>query len=836
MASQEEIAAKAADVLQGIARQINCLSDDNRTTRRRGIDGIRKATLGKEPPLEKEILKEVLNHIVKSILKCFSDPVEKCRELAIHFIGDYITSVDNFEDILPYLIPTLVQRLGCKEIVENAEELRLTLVELLTKIVEICKKNVAPYLDDMIQILQKTIVDPYPEVKKQSCKCTSLLAKTIPEHFHLLSESLIAPLLLTVSHQHSKVRVACINTIGDVLQYGSPKPMENVIPHLTQRFFDQAPTVRVAVTDVVGHWLLDFIDRYSFHSKLIPLLLGSVSDELPEIQNQAKQLWKDVGAKYQDENEEELKKQIDFGGPDPALPPGEDERPGLGCRILVYRNLIKILPGIVNDLSDWTVSNRVMSSKLLCVLLLNAEDHVTQHLAALLTGLYKACGDDEQQVVERVIKSAELTGWFVKPEIYCNLVLPTLKSSQNANVLTIFAALIRGTPPGVLQSRLHEICDTLAEPDVCRAAEMKYLYQVLACTDAVISKCGEDCKEYSLQLFTVLLTVLAMTNNIDLMDEVKVTLKKLSEVQGLGDSYELYHQHTKQVLDSLKGSYEQWTNYSTERLIFDTLLTEAGPVVGEHLDEVIPMLKTNLRPEKDPELRLKLFSLLSRLVTNASYTLNSQERFGDFVIVVVKDMIIPNCVWHAGRTSAAVRTITVSCLWALFQSELLTDVKLNPILDDLVTQLVSLLEDDVRTTRLVTCRVLQKLLTLCKHSFDPERLHKMYMELLKRMDDSNDEVRVATARTFSAYFNCFQSDYDASFYRAHLEEMYKGLLVHLDDPDPIIQDAVFDVLKQAASICPAMLQRQIDDVKHKHRIPKYCNHLSEHINTLQSSS
>ncbi len=96
-----------------------------------------------------------------------------------------------------------------------------------------------------------------------------------------------------------------------------------------------------------------------------------------------------------------------------------------------------------------------------------------------------------------------------------------------------------------------------------------------------------------------------------------------------------------------------------------------GAVVGEHLDDIIPMLRTNLHPDKDPELRLKFFSLLSRLVMSAGETLDSTHRFGDFTLIVVKDMVIPNVVWHAGRTAAAIRTIAASCLWALLQSGML---------------------------------------------------------------------------------------------------------------------------------------------------------------------
>ena len=114
----------------------------------------------------------------------------------------------------------------------------------------------------------------------------------------------------------------------------------------------------------------------------------------------------------------------------------------------------------------------------------------------------------------------------------------------------------------------------------------------------------------------------------------------------------------------------------------------------------------------------------------------------------------------------------------------------NSTMDELLPQLISLLEDDVISTRLITCRIIQKLLAICGSTFHPDRLHTMYMELLKRLDDSNDEIRIAVSKTFMTYFECFPKEYDVPCYRAHLETLYRGLLVHLDDPDQRIQQAI----------------------------------------------
>ena len=35
------------------------------------------------------------------------------------------------------------------------------------------------------------------------------------------------------------------------------------------------------------------------------------------------------------------------------------DRPSLGCRVLVQRNLSKILPAALRDMADWTVDTRI---------------------------------------------------------------------------------------------------------------------------------------------------------------------------------------------------------------------------------------------------------------------------------------------------------------------------------------------------------------------------------------------------------------------------------------------------------------------------------------------
>ena len=202
------------NILRNITRFINGLTDENRNTRKKALEGITKEILRRKPQLEPGDVQEILNEILKNLLQILSDPVEKCRELSLCFMTDCLKIVPEPHEFLSFAIPVVVQRLGQQDIVETSEEMRLSLVKLLLMLVESCKKRMGPYVDDMVKILQRTIVDPYPEVKKESCHCSSALAKAVPEFFHMQSETLIKPLLMSVSHQHSRVRVEVVKAIG----------------------------------------------------------------------------------------------------------------------------------------------------------------------------------------------------------------------------------------------------------------------------------------------------------------------------------------------------------------------------------------------------------------------------------------------------------------------------------------------------------------------------------------------------------------------------------------------------------------------------------------------
>ncbi|XP_062999555.1 dynein axonemal assembly factor 5 [Elgaria multicarinata webbii] len=819
---------RLAEVNQALARHLSGLQDESRQARLRALAGIRQTVL--EQRLSPPVLQEVFGKMLLGPLtRCLAaDPAERCRELALELTRHGLSSGNRPGKALPFLMPALARRLCLpRGDGEPCEELRLGLLQLLGLLLEVCDGDaLAPFLPEVVRILHSALLDPYPQAKREGCAGLSACAKAVPEHFHMQSESLINPLMQAISHPHYRVRVAVIQATGAAIQFGNAKSLDDVLSHLAQRCFDDIPQVREALISVVGEWLLHLRDRYSYFHKLIPLLLSGLTDEIHENKELALTYWKKVGLQWEKENEDDIKDKLDFYAVPSYYPPGL-ARPELGCRELVTRNIFKILPGLCHDITDWVEGTRIKASQLLLILLQHVEDHITQHMELLLRTLYRVCSDEENAVVTNCVQASELIGAFVSPAVSLKLIVSDLEKAPMPSYLMILAAVLRGSPRKVLQPHLVFLANTLSRPEISqRSEEVFYVEQLLRCVEALIDVCQADCKEISLQLTKVLVTITAIPSAGHFHVKLEEAMDALAEVQNLGGVVDLYRQHITQLMEWVSLTYHNWSCYSPELLQLDVIATHSGPVIGEALQDFITILKTCLQPSRDPRMRLKLFTCLGQLLQKPSKTINSQGQFCNYLEIVIKDILAPNLQWQAGRTAAAIRTTAVACLWALIYSELLSPEEMLNVGDALMPQIIATLDEDSKMTRLLSCRIIRVLLDGCGKQFE---LRKIYPELLKRLDDVSHDVRLAAAKALISWFRCINDDENKALLKSNIEVLYQELLVHLDDPDQNIQSAVLDILKEGGILYPDILAKEIKAVVQKHRSPSYCDQLLQHI-------
>lgn len=146
-------------------------------------------------------------------------------------------------------------------------------------------------------------------------------------------------------------------------------------------------------------------------------------------------------------------------------------------------------------------------------------------------------------------------------------------------------------------------------------------------------------------------------------------------------------------------------------------------------------------------------------------------------------------------------------------------VQLLSLEEKLVPLVLSALEEDAQTSRLFACRSLSIVLELTGSSLHPDALNKIYprnlhrrlltlltrssrssesfsfspfvtADLLKRLDDSSEEVRSVALRALGLWLSGLTEEYNPEWCAAHLQLLFQQLLLHLDDPDSSVQEQV----------------------------------------------
>lgn len=215
------------------------------------------------------------------IIKCYADRFEVCRSLAATIFNDFIVNAAGVNDShVDYILPVLKRRIGQGAIVEESEELRLQLTEQLLIVVQVfsIERNdrdpLMRHYNDIIDVILKTLTDPYACVQRKSCEVITALAGAT-RAFSARAENLVDPLIALLCHRQSATRVIAIDTLGLVCLHIDNKndKILKIITSISPLLMDQVPSVRRQCGYVGCRWLVELVDRYSFFERILPLVL-----------------------------------------------------------------------------------------------------------------------------------------------------------------------------------------------------------------------------------------------------------------------------------------------------------------------------------------------------------------------------------------------------------------------------------------------------------------------------------------------------------------------------------------------------------------------------------
>lgn len=96
----------------------------------------------------------------------------------------------------------------------------------------------------------------------------------------------------------------------------------------------------------------------------------------------------------------------------------------------------------------------------------------------------------------------------------------------------------------------------------------------------------------------------------------------------------------------------------------------------------------------------------------------------------------------------------------------------------------SCLDDDwMNELRFASVILTRKIMERIKDDIDYDIFKEIYPEMLKRLDDAQDGIRVEAAKTFELFFELLPKDWSNSLY----DYCVKNIFIHLDDSSADIQ-------------------------------------------------
>lgn len=756
---------------------------------------------------------KILAQIVKFSCRLFHDDSEHIRQETTDNIKKLLDKINGSPTVFAGLIPTLESRLGSEQINEECEELRLSQLEIIHKALKDYKQTMGSYLNEICAILFRTLQDPFHNIRLLSNEILLILISDFAFNIHQYSEQLILPLINSLNHQQSKIRSATVRSMSNLLKISDPALLRKNLAYLVQRCFDENASVRYTLFEEIHDYLGTYRDRYSFFNLLIPIYFGFFDDEDVFISTESKEKWVKLGEQFQNENELDLKEEIDYPTEQPKNYPEKAIRPNLGCRELVGRNVIGMLPALARDCGDnLNKDNRKMASCVLGHIARHAERVIHQHVPKFVEIISKGVQDNSSDVIQNHKETARWLCTLADNDLILKILLPSIQGLS----LGTLSILDKFTEISTSQEDLTAVLTSLDKSTYGFYKEDRIISLIRNINRNISQKlqvCDLDHKQIlNIEIFCQALISKEKKLNDDVLQNIvyKTFTTKADVLNCYGPD----------LVQHFEGSVKSWNINSPEYSAWAYLLQiccqeKATAAIEASSNNFEHLLVPN---SENGRVRLHVLEMLFELVSNNHSIFNP-------ILKKIISLVTKNIVYRAGRIETASRLLAISALGFLVP-ELDSDEQLKwyKAFEETIK---SATEDDEITTRTNSLLIIGNVLHNEKIQFDYDFLHKIYVVFLQRLDDSMDTIRTLACQCLERLFKILGSladTYDVQCYGAHVEYSMNVLFLHLDDDKTDIYSAVSKSLIALAKLAPQKVlkyaQQEGPNMKNKSRIQK----------------
>jgi len=703
---------------------------------------------------------------------------------------------------------------------EDIEEVRVVLVGLLQEMLTAASSGLLAAVDILVPTIAAACRDPAPEVKRSGCSCASLLASKSGEGIEeKLWEDLLAGVASgnqsALGHQHAKVREAAVKALGTLLPIAPASMWEKILPKVKGVHQDRHAKVRLSLIRIILDWLLAGCAAQHRSGLLVQLLMAE-ADEVPEVSQFAEGAIASAASHFNPE----------AAGPLDAI------------EALLGAHLAEIVPEVVDDVVEWRSSTRLKAAQTLVVVVKYAANCCADHLDAFLPALFKGCRDDDDEVAKFIFEASEAIGEVVTPDHFIKRIMQHATSGkyeaiQRVSHLQVLACMLATAEPEEVIDALPILFDGLRSPVLNQEAGILVHQQIVDCVASVIDNCEGQCNPEATGLVEVLTTMRALNlTDESFCAEVDETGGRLATVLGLPSLAALHGICAAPRLQQLLGwadvehltpSDVPWNKDSHELSQLETILLLAdAPALVSHLDLLLRAIVACSDNSHEPELRLRVVHMLAALMTEAPI---SRALRGHFEILVYS-IIKPCGKWFSGRMIERLRESAMALLCLVMRNKVGTANEFAESEEEILMTIRANIDDDwVPELRRCSTETLGEYIVRRAEGgrLDGKAAEAMTEDLMKRMDDKLDQVRMQACTSLGQLFEYIPGDYGEEAWTKSLDT----LMIHLDDPNEEIRQGVQNILCIIAKRKPAQLLERCEKACPLHQTSRHCAYLME---------
>ena len=269
-------------------------------------------------------------------------------------------------------------------------------------------------------------------------------------------------------------------------------------------------------------------------------------------------------------------------------------------------------------------------------------------------------------------------------------------------------------------------------------------------------------------------------------------------------------------------SYELWDSHSIERQQFTALMSLCSQILFRFLDEIAHIIASCLHSDKDLETRFETLEMLHKIVIQSASSI--KHPLGEYYL---SSVILSSLVWKVGKSNNKVRKAGILCFISMIKKSFLSRDDILNQLSNLMPTIKSCLCDDwTHDLRFATLELMCVLLELLLNTIPTEILQEIYLSILDRLDDAQDEIRIKAVEVLESIFCCS----NCAFSSGIKDYILKILFAHFDDSNEQLQYRVYLALKAfATKIDAGLVLNKSKFSALRFRNPHLCRVLIEEI-------